>query len=134
VIRPEYETWTHLMAMRSLWKIWVEAKSEDKALRVSERVRGLLGREAVDQDIEPYPKIAGFLVIFWVELRSEAWNDCVVELIELGQRVGHEWILSGEILGDPSGWSNKPRVSGVKAIEWLLMNESIPTTSEAAGL
>ena len=35
VIRPEYETWTHLMAMRSLWKIWVEAKSEDKALRES---------------------------------------------------------------------------------------------------
>jgi hypothetical protein len=58
----------------------------------------------------------------------------VVELIELGQRVGYGWILSGDILGDPSGWSNKPRVSGVKPIEWLLMTESIPTTPEAAGL
>jgi hypothetical protein len=131
VIRHLYETWTYLMAMRSLWKIWVEAKSEDNALRVSERVRHLLGREAVDQDIAPYPKIMGFLVVFWVGLEGEAWNDCVVELIELGQRVGHEWMLSGDILGDPSGWSNKPRVPGVRAIEWLLIMESTATTPEA---
>jgi hypothetical protein len=121
------------MAMRSLWKIWVEAKSEEKALRVSERVRHLLGREAVDQDIEPDPKIAGFLVVFWVELESEVWNDCVVELIELGQRIGHEWLLCGDILADPSGWSKKPRVPGVRAIEWFLMTESTPRTSEATG-
>jgi hypothetical protein len=120
------------MTMRSLWKIWAEAKSEDKALRASERVRRILGREAVDQSVEPYPKANGFLVTFWVELGGEAWNDGVVELIELGQRVGHAWILSGDILGDPSGWSNEPRVPGVKAIEWSLIAESGPTTSEAA--
>jgi hypothetical protein len=85
------------------------------------------------QRVEPYPKIPGSLVVFCVVLESEAWNDCVVELIELGQRVGRGWILSGDILGDPSGWSNKPRVSGVKAIEWILMTESIRTTSEADG-
>jgi hypothetical protein len=122
------------MTMRSLWKIWVEAKSEGQARRVSERVRRILGREAVDQRVEPYPKIPGFLVVFCMVLEGGAWNDCVVELIELGQRVGREWILSGDILGDPSGWSNKPRVSEVKAIEWTLMTESIPITPEAAGL
>jgi hypothetical protein len=134
VIRPVYETWTHLITMRSLWKIWVEAKSEEKALRVSERVRRTLGRDVVDQSIEPDPKTTGFLVAFAVELGSAAWNDCVVELIELGQRVGYGWILTGDILSDPSGWSNEPGVSGVKSIEWILMAESRPTTSEAAGI
>lgn len=122
------------MTIRSLWKLWVEAKSEDKALRLFERVRHVLGREAVDQGVEPYPEIRGFLVVFKVELESEAWNDCVVELIELGQRVGYGWILSGEVLSDPSSWSDKPRVSGVKAFEWILMTESLPKTPEADGL
>jgi hypothetical protein len=134
MIRPGYGTWTNLMTMRSLWRIWVEAKSEDKALRMFERVRRILDRDAVDQSVEPYPKSTGFLVVFWVELRSKTWNDCVVELIELGQRVGHAWVLSGDILGDPSGWSNEPRVSGVKSIQWVLMTESIPTTPEAVDL
>ncbi|APW61648.1 hypothetical protein [Paludisphaera borealis] len=107
--------------MRSLWKTWIEAKAERNALRVSERVRDALGGEAVDQRIEPYPKTSGFLVSFEVELGSEAWNDCVVEVIELGQRVGHEWILSGDVRDDPSGWSIKPSISGVKAIEWSLI-------------
>lgn len=113
------------MTMRSLWKIWIEARSEEKARRVYERVRHLLRREVVDQDIAPYPKTTGFRVAFWVELEGEAWNDCVVELIELGQRVGHAWLLIGDILVDPGGWSNQPMVPGVRAIEWLLIAESI---------
>jgi hypothetical protein len=120
--------------MRSLWKIWIEAKSEQKALRVSEQVRRILGRETEGQDIEPYPKISGFLVRFCVELGGEAWNNCVIEVIEMGQRVGHEWILSGDIGNDPSGWSNQPSIPGVKAIEWILINESIPTAAETVGL
>jgi hypothetical protein len=128
-----YEAEKRPMTMCSLWKIWVEAKSEGQARRVSERARRILGREAVDQRVEPYPKPPGLLVVFCVALESEAWNDCVVEPIELGQRLGRGWILSGDILGDPSGWSNNPRVSGVKAIEWILMTESIPKTTEAAG-
>jgi hypothetical protein len=122
---------THPIIMRSLWKVWIDAKAEDKARRVSEQVRRVLGREAVDHGIEPYPKTRGFLARFWVELGSEGWNDCVVEVIELGQRVGHGWILSGDILSDPSGWSNQPSIPGVKAIEWNLVPESTPTTSEA---
>jgi hypothetical protein len=118
------------MAMRSLWKVWTEARSEDKALRVFERVRRILGREALDRTVEPYPKITGFVVAFWVELESQAWNDSVVELIGLGQRVGHGWILSGDILVDPSGWSNEPSVSGARSIRWI--HGSLLTTPESA--
>ena len=108
------------MAIRSFWKIWTEAKSEEKALRVSERVRCNLGREVLDRSVEPYPKIRGFVVAFWIELESQAWNDSVVEVIALGQRVGYQWTLSGDILTDTSGWSNEAGVSGVRSIQWML--------------
>jgi hypothetical protein len=108
------------MAIRSYWKMWTEAKSEEKALRVFERVRRNLGREALDRTVEPYPKITGFVVAFWIELESQAWNDSVVEVIALGQRVGHQWTLSGDILTDMDGWSNESSVSGVRSIQWML--------------
>jgi hypothetical protein len=60
------------MAIRSYWKMWTEAKSEEKVLRVFERVRRNLGREALDRSVEPYPKISGFVVAFWIELESQA--------------------------------------------------------------
>src|SRR3954453_5119780 len=78
------------MAIRSFRKMWTEAKSEEKALRVFERVRRTLGREALDRSVEPYPKITGFVVAFWIELESQAWNDSVVEVIALGQGVGYQ--------------------------------------------
>ena len=108
------------MAIRSFWKMWTEAKSEEKALRVFERVRGNLGREALDRGVEPYPKIMGFVVAFWIELESQAWNDSVVEVIALGQRVGYQWTLSGDILTGTDGWSNESNVSGVRSIQWML--------------
>lgn len=105
--------------MHSIWKMWTEARTEAKALRVFERARQAIGREATDRHIEPYPKIEGFVVTFRVELESQAWNDSAVELIELGQRVGYGWILCGNILADPSGWSNDSSVPGVKSIQWI---------------
>jgi hypothetical protein len=120
------------MTMRSLWKFWTDARTEAKALRVFERVQRALGREVLDLCVEPYPKIGGFVVTFWVELESQAWNDSVVELIELGQRVGYGWILSGRVLAEPEGWSNESSVSGVKSIQWI--HGSPLTTIEDDGL
>ena len=68
---------------------------------------------------------------FWVELESQAWNDSVVELIELGQRVGYRWILGGDILVEPDGWSNESSVSGVRSIQWI--HGSPLTKTETAG-
>lgn len=116
------------MSMRSLWKAWIEAKSEEKALRVFDDLRQALGREVLDPRLEPYPKIDGFVVTFWAELESRSWNDSVVELIELGQRVGYGWILRGDIRVDPDGWSNEPSVPGVRSIQWI--HGSPPSTAD----
>lgn len=108
------------MAIRSYWKMWTEAKSQEKALRVFERVRGRLDREALDRTVDPYPKIMGFVVAYWIEMESQSWNDSVVEVIGLGQRVGYQWALSGNVLTDMDGWSNESSVSGVRSIQWMM--------------
>ncbi len=55
-----------------------------------------------------------------IERESQAWNDSVVEVIALGQRVSYQWSLSGDILTDTDGWSNESSVSGVRLIEWVM--------------
>ncbi|WP_165248253.1 hypothetical protein [Paludisphaera soli] len=108
------------MAVRSFWKIWTDARSEAKTLRLFEQVRRNLDREALDRSIEPYPKLQGFVAAFWVEPEGGTWNDQVVEVIALGQRVGYGWRLSGDILTDVDGWSNESNVSGVRSIQLML--------------
>ena len=99
--------------------MWTGADSQEEALRVSERARRDLGREASDRSVEPSAKITGFVVAFRIELEGRAWNDPVVGVIALGQRVGYQWTLGGDILSDTSGWSNESSVSGVRSIRWM---------------
>ncbi|MBV9927872.1 MAG: hypothetical protein JOZ96_22825 [Acidobacteria bacterium] len=107
--------------MNSLWKMWVDARTEEKALKLCERVLERMGRDASDKRAEPYPKTGGFVVSFAVGLEHAEWNDAVVEVIALGQRVAHGWALSGSIEDDPDGWSNRTSVAGVESIQWTLV-------------
>ena len=53
--------------------------------------------------------------------RSDGWNDCVVEAIEYGQRISHDWLLTGDVHNSLDGWSNKSSISGVSAIGWNIV-------------
>lgn len=106
--------------MRLSWKMWVSAKTEEKALKLCERILVRMEKDAHEKSVEPYPKTGGFVVSFTTELLDVRWNDAVVEAISLGQRVGHGWALSGSVEDDPAGWSNTTNVSGVEAIRWSL--------------
>ncbi len=107
--------------MRSSWSVFTEPRAEAKALAVFERVLRELGGEPWNRSIEPYPKTGSFVIRFEIELGGGAWNDCVVEVIEMGQRVAHAWTLTGDIRDDPSGWSNEPTTPGIKAVTWVLI-------------
>lgn len=106
--------------MQLNWKMWVSAKTVEKALKLCDRILGRMEKDATEKSVEPDPKTGGFVVSFTTELVSVRWNDAVVEAITLGQRVGHGWALSGGVEDDPSGWSDRTNVSGVEAIEWSL--------------
>ncbi len=57
-------------------------------------------------------------------LQGATWNDGVVDVIALGERVARSWILGGDVSGDPEGWSNKTRVAGAISIQWLLLRDT----------
>ena len=110
--------------MYATWKLWVNTKSEDTAYTITNRVLKDAGIEALNITIEPYPKTEGLVLRFEVALTSGSWNDCVVEVIALGQRMAREWQLSGDVNVDISGWSTKAAVIGVRAAEWNLVHKN----------
>jgi hypothetical protein len=110
--------------MRLLWKMWVDARTEAKALKLCERILERMGRGAPERSVEPYPKTGGFVVSFAVGLERARWNDAVVEAIALGQRVAHGWTLSGWIEDSPAASSNQTSVAGVKSIQWTLVKDA----------
>lgn len=101
--------------------MWVDAKTEEKALKLCDRVLQRMERAATEKSVEPYPKTGVYVVSFVIGLEHARWNDAVVETIALGQRVGHGWALSGSVEDDPGGWSNRTNVAGVESITWNLM-------------
>lgn len=111
--------------MHVAWRVWVTAKAEIAAQRVCNRVLQQLEKSVVNLSMEPYPKTGGFVLNFEVALKSGTWADSVIEVIALGQRIGRQWTLYGDILHDPSGWCTDPAIVGVQAMNWwLLLNEA----------
>ena len=109
--------------MHDFWRIWCDARTEQKALKLYHRVIDAIGGEATRPKIEPYPKINGFMIAFDVALASQAWNDAVVEVIELGQRFAIGWQLVGNIKRDSQAISNQTHVARVKVAEWRLVGD-----------
>ncbi len=77
--------------MHSFWRIWCDARTQQKALKLYNRVTSALGRDVTLRSIEPYPKINGFMINFDLPLASQTWNDAVVEVIRLGQCFAVGW-------------------------------------------
>jgi hypothetical protein len=111
---------------RSEWRIWTTAKSELAAQRVYNRLVQELDQTLVNFRLEPHWDVGEYKLFFDLHIEGNAWNDCVVANIEIGQTIGNEWTLFGDIRHNPSAWSNKPKVVGVKAIEWELVGGMEP--------
>ena len=104
----------------SAWSAWSDATSEQSARHVATRLLRQLGRPADQLTVAPYPKTGGWTFSFHTLLEGARWNDYVVDVIALGQRVAYAWTLSGDVGQSPEGWSTKSRISGVTAIQWWL--------------
>jgi hypothetical protein len=104
--------------MQAWWSVWSEATSEVFTRRVATRLLRQLGRPADQLTFAPYSKTGGWTFSFQTRLEGASWNDYVVDVIALGQRVAYAWGLSGDVGQDPEGWSTKSRIAGVTAIQW----------------
>ena len=112
------------MKMISKWKLFLDAKSKERSTKILNKVSNLLKRDIRNEKVESSSETGGYVVMFEVNMESSRWNDGLVEVIELGQKIGDGWTLSGSVKKDPQGWSNRPsRVAGVISISWLLLKE-----------
>jgi len=109
--------------MYSFWRIWCDAHTQPKAFKLYNRVIDALEREVTLHSIEPYSKINGFVIDFELPLNSEAWNDAVVEVIELGQHFAVGWQLFGTIQHDLDAISNQTSITGVVMAQWFLRRD-----------
>lgn len=92
--------------------------------------------ETTDPVIEPYPKTGGQVLTFDIPLRAQDWNDGVVEILALGQRISYGWELAGDVLRDISGWSNASTVPGIVSMQWTLLptrNDEMPPADPDEG-
>lgn len=110
--------------MVSHWSAFVNAKSPDAARRILKCLETEFGHSLDKVSIEPYTKTGGHKSTFYGRLSATTWNDAVVEVIELGQRVARAWELTGSIVDEIEASSNRPRVAGVSMITVSLRREA----------
>ena len=80
-------------------RLIVDAKSERSALRVVDRLLGLV--EAKITGIEPYHK-GGFEVRMTLPVGAADWPTRVLTLLQRAQTIGYGWTLTGDVETDVS--------------------------------
>ena len=104
--------------MKSQWKIWCETKNINTANNLLLKVKKQLSTIVLDETLAPYEK-GGFVISFWVNHPCVSWNDYVVEVIALGQSLGRNWGINGDITQQVDGWSNESSIPGIQSIQWM---------------
>lgn len=73
--------------------------------------------------IEPYQK-GGFVCSFRSETETEDWRQIPYYSLQQGQKLGRNWIISGDISSELVAWTNESAISGLESIEMqILSNE-----------
>jgi len=109
--------------MHSIWTIFTETKTKKGADKILNQFLSNIKTEVIDMQIEKDSK-GGYKIRFQIEHIKKKWNDIVIECISLGQKVGYEWNLYGDVFSDPSALTIKSNLSGIKMIEWQLKDET----------
>ena len=104
------------------WKFFCDSKSEKATRNVLKRIKEKLQVEVFGEIIKPYHK-KGHYILFKTTSQEDSWKHFVFETIEIAQRVGYAWDLSGSVLDSLDGWSHRGQVSGAYAIGWNIFKE-----------
>ncbi len=110
--------------MKITCKIWVSAKTEDKAIKLIKRLEGKFERALSEITIEPYLKINGFVITSILSIDNDNWNDSVVAAITLAQSVGYGWQIGGNISEEFLIGSSKTNISGIESINLMISKQS----------
>ena len=98
------------------WKIFTDANTKNKANRVLSRFISELDINTNSSKVEPYHK-GGFICTFDSDITFPSWQDNIFLALQLAQKVGRGWILTGDINNEVDAWSNDSSISGVTNIQ-----------------
>ena len=109
--------------MKIICKIWVNAKNEDNAIKLLERLEEKLGKKLFEINVEPYTKINGFVISSTLFAETNNWNDSVVETIALAQKIGNWCSINGRINEEFLIGSNKTNISGIESFDLMISKQ-----------
>lgn len=109
--------------MSVYWKIFTDTGNQDKALKVAKSAIKSVGVSQIDIVVEPYHK-GGFSCSFETITDSANWAELVVSTIQLAQKIGRAYIISGSINNELEMWSNDPSVSGITHIQVMAIKNA----------
>lgn len=112
-------------SMNSMWKVWTDATTEEKAARVGQRVLNALGRQAT-VTVAPYEKTGGHVVQFALRVEATSWAEGVLAALGLAQRAGRSWTLLGSVLDELDAVSSDATVAGVTMLACLALRTDEP--------
>lgn len=104
--------------MSIYWKIFSDARSNDKAFKIAKSVITSIGVSHTDLIIEPYK--GGFTCTFKTKVSTTNWSNVVLQTIELAQNIGRAFTLTGNIQTELDMWSNESSITGVTNIQVLV--------------
>ena len=101
------------------WWIFCDARTEKNARVLLSRFINQIGHETQNSKVNPHHK-GGHILSFDTMLSSAEWSKAVVDTLELAQRVGRRWTVTGSIVNEFSGESSEGVLPGVTLVSFDL--------------
>jgi hypothetical protein len=100
----------------SRWRLRTDATGEGAARKHLLWVREKLERETSQESLEPRHD-GGFVISFACQLTANSWPEAVYETIDLAQRTGDGWTISGAISEEVDMFCTKANVPGIRTMQ-----------------
>lgn len=112
----------------SIWRLHLDSSSEPSASKIINRCIQAFGQTPTELKLEKYDKGGYIATLKFLHNEINTWSEQVIEVIELGQKLGSGWSLFGNIqdefdavLSQESG--HHIRISGLKWVACQLNYE-----------
>lgn len=99
------------------WQVFLNCSTENKARKILNKFNNIFPMSPQKVTIQSYEK-TGFVSTFQTYHNNGSWNEYVFNMLQIAETVARNWILTGAVAQDLSGWSNDSNLPGIISISW----------------
>ncbi len=103
--------------MKSAWTIYTNAKSEQNALVLLNKIKKYLPRSPQGIEIDG-DRYSGHCLTFILDHGDVRRDVFIYQLFSHGEKLANSWTTSG-VGQDAKAWSNRSRIAGIQQLEWV---------------